>query len=110
MSTTKTHGWRTYRFGERVVEIRKLYPKSGVTFDQTVAEGLGRGYRFLTGEEVTRLLDDTVRTPGYLAVPADSLTASVFMVMPDGAVRITIRPRNWLDTEQARYSVLFAED
>lgn len=110
MIPTKTRGWRTYRFGERVVEIRKLQPKSGISLDQTVAEGLCRGYRYLTRDEVKRLLEDRVKTPGYLVVPSDPWTVMVLAVSESGVVRSTIRNKRWVETSGVQFEVLMAED
>ena len=111
MSTTKTRGWRTYRFGERVVEIRKLQPKSGISLDEAIQAGLSRGYRYLSEREKKKLLQETVRTPGYLVVPSDRLwTAKVFEVRRGGTVQPTIRNRSWVETSGAQFSVLMAED
>lgn len=110
MIPTKTRGWRTLLFGERVVEIRKLQPKSGISLDQTVAEGLRRGYRYLVDDEVSRLLVDAVKTPGYLVIPSNPWTVKVYVVLENGTVRPTIRLKSWVEASGVPFSVLMAED
>lgn len=110
MIPTKTRGWRSYRFGERVVEIRKLEPKPGTSLDAINEESLRRGYRYLNGQERQKLLQDRSSNPGYLAAPTDDWSATIYQVLEGGAIRETIRTIRWLVGQNVPYSVLMAED
>lgn len=110
MIPTKTRGWRTYHFKERVVEIRKLYPKPGVTFEQTVREGLHRGYRYLNGQERQKLLQDKSSSPGHLAAPTDYWSAFIYEVHQNGVIREAAPTIGWLVDRNIPFSVLMAEN
>lgn len=103
-------GWRSYCINGKRVEIRRMNNFGGYPFASVVENGLNRGYRYLIQEELKRVLSDSSRTTGFVAVPSSPWDCRVYQVLPSGQFQLTTHGSLWLEAQKLTYSVLMAED